>query len=255
MRLDDLAREAGVPTTTVRLYQNKGLLAPPEVRGRTGYYGSPHLSRLRLIARLQGQGFSLAGIRTLLEQWERGGDLDGLVGVEAGLDALVGDGHAVVLDPTEVIGRFPPGAMTPEQMQRAGRLGLVEVTGDGRVRIADRRFLDTGAALAHLGLPVGVILDEWEHLVAHTDAVARRFMAVFDEHLAPPDWRHGLDREQADRLAATLAQLQAAARQVVVAALDAAIARLGRERLAALAEPEPPGATRTRAARPRRRGP
>jgi DNA-binding transcriptional MerR regulator len=235
-RLDELARRAGVASTTVRLYQTRGLLAPPRLEGRTGWYDDSHLSRLRLIARLQGEGYSLAGIANLLEQWERGRSLDAVVGVEAELDALLGDVHAVVVDPADLLARFPEGAMTPEGMQRAVSLGLVEPTGDGKVRVADRRFLETGSGLAHLGIPVDVILDEWEALAAHTDDIATRFTALFETYLAPADWRRALDTEEARELAHTLARLQSTARQVLAAALDASVARLGRERLGALIE-------------------
>jgi DNA-binding transcriptional MerR regulator len=235
-RLDELARRAGVASTTVRLYQTKGLLAPPRLEGRTGWYDDSHLRRLRLIARLQGEGYSLAGIANLLEQWEQGRSLDAVIGVEAELDALLGDVHAVVLDPGEVLARFPEGSMTPKLMQRAASLGLVQPTGGWKIRVADRRFLETGPALAHLGIPVEVILDEWEALVAHTDDIAARFIALFETHLVPADWQTGLDTEQARELARTLARLQATARQVLAAALDASVARLGRERLGELIE-------------------
>jgi DNA-binding transcriptional MerR regulator len=235
-RLDELARRAGVASTTVRLYRTRGLLAPPRLEGRTGWYDDSHLSRLRLIARLQGEGYSLAGIADLLERWERGHSLDAVVGVEAELDALLGDVHAIVLDPAELAGRFPEGAMTPEAMRRAVSLGLAQPADDGRVRVADRRFLETGSALAHLGIPVDVILDEWEVLVAHTDDVAARFIALFETHLAPADWQRGLDADESRELARTLARLQSTARQVLAAALDASVARLGRERLGALIE-------------------
>lgn len=230
-RLDELARRAGVATTTVRLYQAKGVLAPPRLEGRTGWYDDTHLSRLRLIARLQGEGYSLAGIADLLAQWEQGRSLDAVLGVEAELDALVGEVHAAVLDPAEVLRRFPDGSMTPEVLQRAAALGLARPTPDGRIRVADRRFLETGAALAHLGIPTEVILDEWEALVAHTDDIAARFIAVFEAHLAPADWQAGLGSDQARELAQTLARLQATARHVLAAAFDASVARLGRERL------------------------
>lgn len=233
-RIDELARRAKVASTTVRLYRSKGLLAPPRLEGRTGWYDDSHLSRLRLIARLQADGYSLAGIADLLRQWERGRSLDAVIGVEAGLDALLGDGHAIVLDAAELVDRFPADAMTPELMQRAGRLGLVEITDDGRVRVADRRLLDIGADLAHLGIPVDVILDELEALVAHTDEVAGRFVALFEQHLAPADWRTDLDSDDTRALAATLARLQATARKVLVASLDGSVARLGRERLGQL---------------------
>lgn len=234
LRLDELARRAGVASTTVRLYQSKGLLAPPRLEGRTGWYDDSHLSRLRLIARLQAQGFSLAGIAKLLDQWERGSDLESVLGVEAELDALLGEVQAIVLDPGELLGAFPPGSMTPELMQRAARLELVAPTDDGQVRVADRRFLESGAALAHLGVPLDVVLDEWEALVAHTDDIANRFITLFEQHLAPGDLSQSLDAEHTHALAGTLAQLQATARQVLGAALDASVARLGQARLGAL---------------------
>ena len=236
-RLDDLARRAGVASTTVRLYQTKGLLAPPRLDGRTGWYDDSHLSRLRLIARLQGEGYSLAGIANLLEQWEQGRTLDAVIGVEAELDALLGDVHAIVVDPVELLERFPDGSMTPDLLQRAAALGLAQPTDDGKIRVADRRFLEAGAALAHLGIPLDVVLDEWDALTAHTDDIAMRFVGLFETHLAPTDWRMSLDTEQAGDLAQTLARLQATARQVLAAALDASIARLGRERLGELVEP------------------
>lgn len=231
-RLDELARRGRVASTTVRLYQSRGLLAPPRLDGRTGWYDDSHLSRLRLIARLQTEGHSLAGIGDLLAQWEQGRSLDAVIGVEAELDALLGDVHAVVLDAAELLGRFPSDVMTPELMQRAGRLGLIVLAEDAaKVRVADRRFLDAGSALAQLGIPLDVILDEWETLIAHTDQIAERFVELFEQYLAPGDWRSDLDSETARTLAAALARLQATARQVLAAALDASVARLGRERL------------------------
>jgi DNA-binding transcriptional MerR regulator len=235
-RLDELARRAGVASTTVRLYRSRGLLAPPRLEGRTGWYDETHLSRLRLIARLQVEGHSLAGIGDLLQQWERGRSLDAVIGVEAELDALLGDGHAVVLDTAELFDYLPPGPMTPELMQRAMSLGLIEWMDAGRARVSDLRFLETGATLAELGVPLDVILDEWEALVGLTDQVAGRFIDVFEQHLAPTDWRIDLDTDKARELAVALARLQATARQVVVAALDASVARAGRDRLAALVQ-------------------
>jgi DNA-binding transcriptional MerR regulator len=236
-RLDELARLANVASTTIRLYRSKGLLPPPRLEGRTGWYDESHLRRLRLIARLQAEGHSLAGIGDLIGQWEQGRSLDAVVGVEAGLDALLGGPHEVVLDPVELLERFPAGAMTTELMQTAARLGLVEAMSDGNVRIADRRFIDTGAALAHLGVPLDVVLAEWEAVLDHTDEVARRFVDLFERHLAPTDWQHDLDSAGATELAETLARLHTVAHQVLSAALDASLATIGRRRLSALLDP------------------
>lgn len=238
MRLDALAAAAGVATTTVRLYQQRGLLPRPRLVGRTGWYDGTHLARLRLIAQLQDDGFSLAGIGRLLESWEQGRDLTDLVGVEQQLDALLHRRPALVLDPAELGARFPVEAMTPEVLLRAVELGLVEPTDDGRFRVPDPRFLDVGSDLLALGLPVEVVLEEWGRLRADTDRIAGRFVAVFEEHLLPEDWRAELTPERTRELAATLARLQHAAGQVVAASLDASVGRRAARRLAELVPPD-----------------
>ncbi|HEY3144228.1 MAG TPA: MerR family transcriptional regulator [Acidimicrobiales bacterium] len=230
MRLDELAHASGVPTTTIRLYQNKGLVPGPRLVGRTGYYNPHHLARLRLIGRLQDDGFSLAGIGRILQSWETGRGLDELVGVEQELDALLSR-RGVTLSPAELAERLPADATTPEAMRRGVALGLVELAEDGAVRVPDVRFLETGEALGELGVAAEVILDQWEALLTATDDIAERFIALFEEHLLPPDWRDTLDADAAAALAPTLARLRQLAGQVVATALDASIARLGGQRL------------------------
>jgi len=238
MRMDELARRARVATTTVRLYQNKGLLAGPRLVGRTGYYDETHLARLALIGRLQEQGFSLAGIGRLLATWEEGRDLGDLVGVEQQLEALLNRRHEIVLDAPELLARFPPDSLTPELIQRAAAAGLVETTEDGRFRVPDRRFLEAGATLTRLGVPASAVLDEWTRLSEITDDIAQRFVAVFVDHLLPDGWSGGAESPQADALATALAQLRQTAGQVLAAALDASIAREAANRLAALVPDE-----------------
>jgi len=234
IRVDELARRAGVATTTIRLYQSKGLLPPPRLVGRTGYYDHTHLTRLEVIARLQGEGFSLAGIAKLIEGWEAGAELSDLVGAEAQLGGLLGRSQEVVLTAEELLARFSPDLLDPAAIQRAAALGLVELAPDGRFRIADVRFLNTGAALAELGVPIAVILDEWAQLSAMTDQVAERFAVLFEDHLLPDGWREGLDPASVRRLGATLAQLRVTSEAVLLATLDQSIARVAAARFAEL---------------------
>ncbi len=51
----------------IRAHRARGLLPAPEVRERIGYYGPEHLARLRLIARMQADGFNLRAIERLLD--------------------------------------------------------------------------------------------------------------------------------------------------------------------------------------------
>jgi DNA-binding transcriptional MerR regulator len=63
-----LAKAAGVPTTTVRYYERRGLLIP-DSRTRSKYrvYGEAALERLRFIRAAQASGFRLEDITALLE--------------------------------------------------------------------------------------------------------------------------------------------------------------------------------------------
>src|SRR6478672_10954549 len=67
MTIDELARRSGMTVRNIRAHQSRGLVPPPEVRGRTGYYGDDHVGRVELIQALQADGFNLESIRKLLD--------------------------------------------------------------------------------------------------------------------------------------------------------------------------------------------
>src|SRR5438270_1418259 len=66
MTIEQLAADVGMSVRNIRNHHSRGLLAPPEVRSRVGYYGAEHSARLRLIQDLQADGFNLAAIERLL---------------------------------------------------------------------------------------------------------------------------------------------------------------------------------------------
>lgn len=77
MRIDDLAQQAGVPTRTIRYYTQQGLLPPPRLKGRVGYYNDRHLDRLKLIKELQEKRYlPLAVIKSVVRRFESGADLE-----------------------------------------------------------------------------------------------------------------------------------------------------------------------------------
>src|SRR3954464_10574081 len=67
LTIDELARRTGMTVRNLRAHQSRGLLPPPEVRGRTGFYGPEHVARVELIRELQAEGFTLGATRRLLE--------------------------------------------------------------------------------------------------------------------------------------------------------------------------------------------
>src|SRR5438105_12097912 len=117
LTIEDLAHESGVPVSTVRMYQARGLLPPPAKRGRLGFYGPGHLARMRLIGRLQDEGFSLAAIKQLADAWEDGRGLSDVLGLEARLADW--ERQPVRLTPAELAAMFEGADLTPELLARS----------------------------------------------------------------------------------------------------------------------------------------
>jgi DNA-binding transcriptional MerR regulator len=88
LTIDELAAETRVPSRTIRFYQSKGVLPPPDKKGRVAYYGPAHVERLSLIAKLQDRGLKIDAIRALTASIDRGDvDVGEWLGLEAELKA------------------------------------------------------------------------------------------------------------------------------------------------------------------------
>ena len=95
MLTSGLAAAAGVPVSTIRFYERRGLIAEPD-RSIGGYrrYPEAAAARVRFIGRAKALGFTLAEIAGFLELSDRGGPppVDGFVANRlADLDRRVDD--------------------------------------------------------------------------------------------------------------------------------------------------------------------
>ena len=223
LTVDELAREVGLPTSTIRLYQNRGLLPPPERRGRVGYYGPHHRDRLRLIAHLQDRGFSLAAIKYSLDAWETGRSIAQLLDVGDIAPSLVRE--PVRLSVAEVAERFEGVELTQDDLNRAAEMGLVELDGTDLI-IRNPAFADLGPAIARLGIPVSDILDEHDALREALAVIAGRFQRVFERHVWSRFEAEGMPADAVPGLASDVTQLTELATSVVVTELQAQFASL-----------------------------
>jgi len=219
MTIDELAREAGATTRNIRAYQTRGLLPPPRMEGRVGYYDEGHLARLRYVAGLQDRGFSLAAIQCLLEAWEEGRGLNDVLGFEEVLTAPWSDESPEVVPADRLLEQFPDAAGDPGLLERAVELGLL-VAVDGELEAPSPRLLRVGAELVAAGVPLAAVLDEYERLVADADRIAGRFVALFESNVWEPFVAAGMP---AGRMAEVTAALQRA-RPTASMAMDAALA-------------------------------
>jgi DNA-binding transcriptional MerR regulator len=183
MTIDELARASGTTTRTVRSYQDRGLLAPPEIVGRTGYYNDEHLARLHMIAKLLEKRFSLAAIAALFRAWESGQSLAEILGVVEELAAPDAELPRKVTF-AEMEESFPPAQA--EWLDRAVELGILGEISEHDYEVISPRLLETGAKLVAAGVPVERMLDEGELLREDCDRIASRFVELFITHIWEP---------------------------------------------------------------------
>lgn len=183
LRIDDLAQQSGTTSRNIRAYQARGLLPPPVLVGRTGFYGAQHLQRLRLIAELQERGFSLAAIQQTIETLTAGGDLSQLLGLEHVVSAPWTDETPEPITVERLLELFPEAAEDPAAtIEAAVQQGVLTRVGDG-IEVPSPLLLEAGAELARVGVPLAAVLDLVAALRADMADVADRFVGLASQHL------------------------------------------------------------------------
>ncbi|GLW90959.1 MerR family transcriptional regulator [Actinokineospora globicatena] len=217
LTVEQLATEVGLPTSTIRMYQTKGLLHPPRRQGRTARYDGTHVERLGLVHRLQQRGFSLPAIAELIAAR----DLGARVGDVLGLDGVGGPDDWVPVEVAALRAVVPARDLRPAVVLRAARLDLLRWR---RGRPYTRRWvMDAGLRMAGLRVPVGEVLSAFERLRATTTTIATDFTAMFEHHLWPSLADQAGNDDQLDRVRALLLELTETAQAVVAGALRDAI--------------------------------
>ena len=216
LTVDELAQEAGTTVRNVRVYQDRGLLPPPERRGRLGLYGPDHLRRLRLVLRMLGRGYPLAAIRELVEAWEAQRDIGSVLGLEEAMTApfqAEGPRRLPLTQLRELLGGDEVAAA------RAVETGLATVDGD-EVVILNPRLFDLGADLLAEGFPPRAVVELASDVARAMDAVAQRCVSFVDEHVWQGFVDAGMPPADAQRVAAVIQRMRPRAQ----AAADAALA-------------------------------
>jgi DNA-binding transcriptional MerR regulator len=194
LTIEQLAAQSGMTVRNIRSHQARGLLAPPEVRVRVGYYGPEHLEQLRLIRDLQDQGFNLNGIKRLVDDTH--GTAERLARFRAALSEI-GDEPAETLTLQELAQRIRvTREETPEVLERAQRLGLLVRTDDDRWVLRSPSLLAIAAEVVERGIPLAAALDAFEELERHCDAVARAFIDLFVAQVWRPFQQAAMPTEQ-----------------------------------------------------------
>ncbi len=176
LTIDELARETDVTGRNIRAFQAKGLLPPPTIRARTGYYGPEHVFRLRMIRALQEEGFRLEAIARLLDR--PGGAVEHVLEFGQALRNSFGTAAPEFATTDELTARFG-GEPNPRALRKAEKLGLIRSVGKDQWEIRNPTLVGAGEQLAAMGIPVEHALAVGESIDRHTTAIAKAYVRLF----------------------------------------------------------------------------
>jgi DNA-binding transcriptional MerR regulator len=184
MTIDELARESRMTARNIRAHQSRGLLPPPIVRARTGYYGPEHLTRIRLIQEMQGQGFNLKSIERLIEMGARSGSRQTLEFQQTVLEPF-GSEQPEAVDAAGLEGIFGS-PLEQKLIAKAERVGLLRPTGDDTWEVPSPTLLQAGRELSELGIPLEHALAVAGTINKHTAAISKEFVRLFVKDVLQP---------------------------------------------------------------------
>ena len=230
LTIDELAQRTGMTVRNIRAHQSRGLLPPPTVRGRTGYYGPAHIARIELIQEMQAQGFNLEAIRRLVDAAPTSSE-EPLRFLRAVAEPYVTD-QPEILTGEELASRW--GTEDPELLERAIKLGLLRPLGNGSYEDVIPRLTRAGKELQQLGVPPAVGLELAAKIRKHADGVARAYVKLFVEQVWKPFEEAGAPEDRWPEVRDALERLRPLAADSLlaifgVAMADASEAAFGRE--------------------------
>ena len=212
LTVEQLAHETGMTVRNIRNHQSRGLLPPPEVRARTGYYGEEHVARLRLIQEMQAEGFNLGAIKRLLGG---AGSVERFIGLRQAVIAPFEEESPEIIDASELEQRFGPA--DPKLLAKAQRLGLLVPIGDGRFEAASPALLRAAEEVVRRGVPLAAALTTIERVRRSCQAASKAFVDLFLDELWEPFRQAGQPADRWDEVTEAIERLRPLASETLLA--------------------------------------
>jgi DNA-binding transcriptional MerR regulator len=236
LRVEELAGRADVSVDTIRFYQKRRLLPPPERRGRIAWYGAEHVERLARIKDLQRRGFSLAVIRRIVTGELDRADEPLAAAVVGAVDDETGAEEFLTLDELAARSGVPEALI--ESIVREGLLVPRSHEGDARFTTADVDIVAAGLRLLETGLPMPELLTLARRHHDVTRETAEGAVAMFDTYVREPLRTADLsDDERAERLVEAFRVLLPSVTALVAHHFRRVLLEVAQEHLESVGEP------------------
>jgi DNA-binding transcriptional MerR regulator len=170
----------------IRAHQSRGLLQPPEIEGRTGYYNAEHIARIELISEMQADGFNLTSIKRLLADTQ-GSDRE-MLGFKRALMAPWEDEEPEFVTAEDLVARLmlDPEAPNPKLLSRAIRAEFLVDLGEGRYEVPSPTLFRAAEELRALGISADTAMDVLEEIDRSSRSISRTFVKLFLEEVWRP---------------------------------------------------------------------
>jgi len=213
LTIEQLAAEVGMSVRNIRNHHTRGLLPPPEVRARVGYYNAEHVARLRLILDLQADGFNLAAIERLLSGSD--GLAARLIGLRTAVTTPYEPEAPEMITAEELASRF--GEVEAKDIERVRKLRLLVPLGDGRFEVPSPALLGAAEQVVELGIPLHAALVLVERVSRDCESISRSFTRLFLKELWEPFDQAGQPDDGWDELIEAVGSLRPLASEALLA--------------------------------------
>ena len=187
LTVEQLAAEVRMSVRNIRNHHTRGLLPPPQVRARVGYYNADHVARLRLILDLQADGFNLAAIERLLNGSD--GLAERLLGLRDAVTAPFEPETPEVITGQELAKRF--GELDPKDIVRVRKLNLLVALGEDRFEVPSPALLQAAEQVTGIGIPMHAAVALVERVRRNCESISRAFTRLYLKELWEPFQRAG----------------------------------------------------------------
>jgi len=225
MTIGELAEQTGMTVRNIRAHQTRGLLPPPVVHGRTGYYNEEHVARIELTRELQAEGLNLEAIRRMGESVN--GAAEEIHNLTRSLRVPFEEEAPEIVDLVELAELWKKEVEEGrgfEMLERGEKLGTIRSLPDGKVEVISPRMMNAAAALADVGMSPDAVLAVAEKLRRKADEIAQLFTDLFLEQVWKPFDEAGRPESDWPKVRETLERTRPLGADVLMGVFQIAIA-------------------------------
>jgi len=253
MTIRELAERTGMTVRNIRAHQARGLLPPPVVRGRTGFYNADHVARIELTREMQADGLNLEAIRRVLESSD--GAAGEIFDFSRAIRVPFEEESPEIYDAAELAATWGAERTDPKLIAHGEKLGILRTLPDGRVEVISPRMQEAAVELAKLGIGAEAAMATAEKLRRNAEGSARVFVDLFVKEVWEPFEAAGRPEAEWPRIREALDRLRPLASTTVLAifqiTMDEATEKAG-ERTLRLAASKTPKKRKNQPRRSRR---